>query len=430
MKKKGLIFLSIIILILLILGIIMLNKHKKEQKEPSEKHFVLRADNYNLNLIKTVNQNKLDNYLISPYSIEVALSLLKTGANDNTLKEIDALIGNREINDITIKDHIGIANAAFIKEEYKKYVLDSYLNNLKNNYHSEILYDEFKTPKLINTWVHEKTNGMIDKILDEINEDFVLGLANALAVDVEWSSPFECQLTKEEEFTKADGEKYNVEMMHKLLEYSGYKYLKDKDATGVIIPYKSYNKETGKEDFDSENHLDFVAILPNNDINSYISNLDNDKLNKLLSTGKEVSNEFEKDLSLPRFKYDYELTDFKEILISLGIKDAFDKDLADFTNIMPRNEEIRNLYVGEAIHKTHIDLNEKGTKAAAVTYFGMYKSSGIAKEKEKVNIVFNKPFIYMIIDHKTDELLFFGTVYEPNKWQGETCTEEETIDIK
>ena len=119
------------------------------------------------------------------------------------------------------------------------------------------------------------------------------------------------------------------------------------------------------------------------------------------------------------------MTDFKEILISLGIKDAFDKDLADFTNIMPRNEEIRNLYVGEAIHKTHIDLNEKGTKAAAVTYFGMYKSSGIAKEKEKVSIVFNKPFIYMIIDHKTDELLFFGTVYEPNKWQGKTCKESE-----
>ena len=88
-----------------------------------------------------------------------------------------------------------------------------------------------------------------------------------------------------------------------------------------------------------------------------------------------------------------------------------------------RNEEIRNIYVGEAIHKTHIDLNEKGTRAAAVTYFGMYKATGFMKEKEKAVITFNKPFIYMIKDAETGELLFFGVVYEPNKWQGSTCSE-------
>ena len=425
MKKKGLIFLSIIVLILLIIGIGMLNKRLKSKEENNNSHTPVKTTEYNLKLIKTVNQNKNENYLISPYSIEIALSLLKAGADGNTLTEIENVIGNREINDVTIKDHVGVANAAFIKEEYKKYVLDSYLKTLTNNYHSEILYDEFATPKLINAWVEEKTNGMIDKILDDIDKDFILGLANAIAIDVEWSSPFECNLTKEQAFTKIDGTKYNVEMMHKTLEYSGYKYLESDDAKGVIIPYKSYNKTTGKEDYDDENYLEFIAILPNDNINSYINELDNNKLSALLSSGKEVSNKFEIDLSLPRFKYDYELGDFKEVLKSLGIKDACDEELANFTKIMPRSAEIPNLYVGEAIHKTHIDLNEKGTKAAAVTYFGVFKSSGISKEKEKVSIVFDKPFIYMIRDHKTNELLFFGTVYEPNEWQGTTCTEEE-----
>ena len=92
---------------------------------------------------------------------------------------------------------------------------------------------------------------------------------------------------------------------------------------------------------------------------------------------------------------------------------------------MNRNNEIPNLYVGEAIHKTHIDLNEKGTKAAAVTYFGMYKATSVMKQPERVKVTFDKPFMYMIRDSKTKEILFFGTVYEPNKWNGSTCTIEE-----
>ena len=85
-----------------------------------------------------------------------------------------------------------------------------------------------------------------------------------------------------------------------------------------------------------------------------------------------------------------------------------------------------NVYVGEAVHKTKIELNEKGTKAAAVTYFGMFKATAmIEKDYEEVDIKFNKPFIYMIREKNTGELLFFGTVYEPNEWKGETCSSIE-----
>ena len=82
-----------------------------------------------------------------------------------------------------------------------------------------------------------------------------------------------------------------------------------------------------------------------------------------------------------------------------------------------------NVYVGEAIHKTHIDLNEKGTKAAAITYFGMFKNSAMIEEEkyDTIDIKFNKPFIYMIREINTKEILFFGTVYESNIWKGTTC---------
>jgi len=423
MKKKNIIIFSIVLtFIIIFIGVLLMDRKKQIINNENKQHKYIKGD-FNLNLIKIVNdKNNQSNYLISPYSIEIALAMLKRGANGTTKDEITNVIGDRNINDVTVKKRVSVANAAFIKNKYRNYVKKEYYDILRNQYNSEILYDEFKTPKVINDWVNEKTNGMIPSILNNIDENFALGLANALAIDVEWSSPFDCSDTHSEKFTMIDGKIMQTEMMHKTLKYSGYKYFENISAKGVIIPYKKYIKETGEEDYDNGNNLEFIAILPNDDVDSYINNLTDNILDDLLSSAREVTNEFEIKLALPRFKYDYELEDLKNVLKRLGINEAFNPSTADFTNMMSRNEETGNLYVGEAIHKTHIDLNEKGTKAAAVTYFGM-KTSGIILEKESVQLTFDKPFIYIIRDKKTNEMLFFGTIYEPNKWQGNTCKE-------
>ena len=421
MKKKRIIIFSIIVaLILAFIGVFFMNSNKNNNSSNNQFEYVSGA--FNLNLIKTVNNNRTSNYLISPYSIEIALAMLKEGAKGNTKDEITKVIGDRSINDVTINNHVSVANAAFIKNQYKNYIKNDYYNILKNQYNSELLYDDFKTPQVINDWVNRKTNGMIPSILNDIDENFVLGIANALAIDVEWDNPFDCIDTRSEKFTKIDNKTIQTEMMHKSFKYEEYKYLENVSAKGVIIPYKKYNSTTGEEDYDSGNNLEFIAILPKDNVNTYINNLTESALNDLLSSAKEASSDFEIRLGLPRFKYDFELDDFKIVLNQLGINQVFNPQTADLTNIMDTNDETGNLYVGEAIHKTHIDLNEKGTKAAAVTYFGM-KTTGIILEKEFVEITFDKPFIYMIRDSKTGEILFFGVTYEPNKWQGSTCQE-------
>ena len=422
MKKKIIIIFSIILIIIMI---VLITTNKKEKQKINLSEIKYTNNSFNLNLIKTVNiSNNNENYLISPYSIEIALSMLRDGAKDKTYDEINSVIGNREINDVTIKNRVNVANAIFVKNKYKEYLKNEYYNILKNKYNSDILYDDFKTPKVINAWVDKKTDGMIKDILNDIDDNFTLGLANALAIDVEWNSPFDCSATTKGGFTKEDNKIMQVEMMHQTLKYGSYKYLKNNNATGVIIPYKKYDKNTGEESYNNENNLEFIAILPNNSLYNYINDLTEEELNNLFNTAREVSEDFEIELSLPRFKYNYELSNFEDILKSLGIKAAFDEDNANFTNIMPRNDELGNLYVGESIHKTHIDLNEKGTKAAAITFFGMFNTSSMPKQKEKAKIIFNKPFMYMIRDNKTNEMLFFGTVYEPNKWNGSTCSDK------
>ena len=420
MQKKHVILISIC-LILILSGVVILPKIKKQNNTHYKEPSYINGE-FNLNLIKTINKDKKENYLISPYSIEIALSMIKEGAKGNTLKEIEKVIDSRDINDAIIKDKISVANAAFIKSKYQKYISDKYYKILKDKYHSEILYDDFKTPKVINDWVNKKTNGMIEKILDNVDENFILGLANALAIDVEWNIGFDCNETKAETFTKADGKSLKAEMMHKTFNNEEYQYLKDQNATGIIIPYKKYNKDTGEEDYDNGQNLEFIGILPNDDVYSYINNLTESELESLLSSSKNASSDYEIELSLPRFKYDYEVNNLKQVLMELGIKDAFSEESADFTGIMP-NDNGNNLYIGTAIHKTHIDLNEKGTKAAAVTFFGLY-TSGLHMPKDNVKIAFNKPFVYMIRDQKTKEILFFGTVYEPNEWSGTTCSKE------
>lgn len=420
MKKKIIIFMIIVTVIVTVF--LVINMNNKKEKDNGNNKNIYEDNSFNFNLIKNVNANKHENYLISPYSIEIALNMLKEGADGNTLTEIENVIGSRNINNITIKDHVSVANAAFIKNEYKKYVKKEYYKILKDKYNSEILYDDFKTPKVINDWVNEKTDGMIKDILDSMNEYFILGIANALAIDVEWDSPFDCGKTVSQKFTKEDGSSFNTEMMHESFKYGETKYLKNNNATGIIIPYKKYNSKTGEEDIENGNNLEFIAILPNDSVNNYINNLTSEELKNLLLSAEEASDKLTINLSLPRFKYDYKLDNFIEVLKEMGIKEVFDSERANLTNIIEENETIGNIFVGEAIHKTHIELNEKGTKAAAVTYFSVFTNGSLKEEKRKVKIIFNKPFIYMIRDSETKEILFFGTVYEPNEWNGSTCS--------
>ena len=370
---------------------------------------VTDTGNFTIDLLKRVNNEK--NYLISPYSIEVALSMLKTGADNKTREEIDKVLPQRDLN--VSNENVKISNAIFVKNVYKDVIEKSFEKELKNNYKSTILYDEFRTPKVINDWVKKSTDGMIEKILDSIDEDFVLGLANAIAIDAKWVSEFECNNTISEKFTKSDNKKINVEMMHR--QYRDNIEYANGDVEGVIIPYQE--------------NLEFIALLPKDNLKNYINNLTNEDLNKVLNSFKKLSENERLNLSLPRFSYKYNINNFIGILNDMGITSAFDPVEADFSKIITKENLNKlgkdNLYVSDAIHKTYIDLNEKGTKAAAVTYFGIKTSGAYMEDYKEIDIKFNRPFMYIIRDTETKEILFIGSVYEPNEWKGTTCSNKD-----
>ena len=122
---------------------------KKDVVNPAQ----VDETNFNLRVLKTVNSIASNgNYLISPYSMEVALNMLKEGASGNTLKEIEDLVGTRNISDVT-SDKVKVANAIFIRNKYKDNIKSEYTSILESKFNSEIIYDNFTSPKVINDWV-------------------------------------------------------------------------------------------------------------------------------------------------------------------------------------------------------------------------------------------------------------------------------------
>lgn len=412
MKKK--IILLLIIIILILLGFFFLYKKEKTIKQDNKPKVEL-SSNFDLNLLKLVNQEEKDNFLISPYSIKMALSLLKEGANGNSLNEINNTLKEppASINNKNIK----IANALFIRDIYQKYIEKDFISNLQKKYNSDILIDKFKTPDVINNWVNKNTDGMINKVLDNMTDDFVLGLANAIAIDVKWQDEFECVSTTEEKFTNSNNKDIKAQMMHNSYSYEDIKYIKSDKAEGIILPYIK------------ESNLEFIGILPTKNINDYIENNLESDLSNLDKLATSANSKLQINLSIPRFNFDYSLNTFKDILIKMGIKDVFDSGKADLTKIITKDNLIKsnsgNIYVDDAIHKTYIDFNESGTKAATVTYFGVKNTALIRDDNETIDIKFNKPFITIIREKDSNEILFIGVVNNPNIWNGTTCQKQE-----
>lgn len=420
--KKSLIYLLGIALIAV--GIFVVVYEKKEDNDPNnpggKNPGVVDTTDFDYKLIKQIDKKYEKNYLISPLSIGYAVSILGDGADGTTHEQIKNYLGNfKTLKDVNVKNKISISNALFIKNLYKNDISNTYTTNTKNNYDADIIYDDFYTPKVMNDWVKEKTYNMIDSVVDDLAPDFVMGIVNAIAIDVEWKRDFNCMYTRSEEFTLKDGTKMQTAMMH---EENGVAYIENDNAKGIIKDYAIYNKKTGEIVYKKSEdtiQLEYIAILPNKTIKEYVNIFDKNELTSLINNKKEASSNLEINLSLPKYTYDFEYDQFQNSLTEGGINDAFNKEKANFSKMVNSNSDVR-LYVSNAIHKTHIELNEKGTKAAAVTAFMMMNATAMEPEKEKIDIKFNRPFIYIIKEKDSDNIWFFGTVYKPMKFEENT----------
>lgn len=343
-----------------------------------------------------------ENTMISPVSVLYALSMTANGAKGETLAQMEEVFGMRvdELNaylkaymDSLPEDEkykLSIANSIWLSDDDRFSAKQNFLQTNADYYGADIFKVPFDNTALknMNSWVKSNTDGMIQNILDKISPDAVMYLINAIAFDAEWKEIYKDVQIHDGIFTAEDGTEKNVEMMHS----EEYLYLADKNAIGFIKPY-------------ADSKYAFVALLPDEGIrcSEYISAMTGESLASLLANPQQAT----VYAAIPKFENEYRV-EMSEILSSMGMKNAFDEDAADFSNL--GTSTAGNIFINRVIHKTLITVDEKGTKAGAATVVGM--TDGAARIEDFKKVVLDRPFVYMIIDCEANLPLFIGTMMD------------------
>lgn len=343
------------------------------------------------------------NTLISPLSVLCALSMTANGAEGETLFQMESTLGMRRdlynvyfksLNAALSDDASGtlkLANSVWFKEDPELSVKQEFLQTNADYYGADVFQAPFDSqmPGEINGWVKEHTDGMIPEILDQIPENAVMYLVNALAFDAKWAEPYREGSVQSGLFFCDDGTKRTVDFLHS----AEHIYLENENAVGFLKYYQG-----GK--------YAFAGLLPKEGVNleECLASLSGASLQGLL-TGARSETVY---ASLPKFGTEYG-TELSGVLQSMGMELPFDRVNADFTGI---TDDPDGVCISRVLHNTVLSVTEQGTRAGAATAVEMMVKSA-ALDVEPKQVVLDRPFVYLLLDCETQLPLFIGTMLYP-----------------
>lgn len=378
---------------------------KVEEPKIEEPKVEIVSDNSGFNefdstLIKFIDDKKgQENYMISPMSFKYALGLAVLGSDGETKEELLKAMGYTSFDDLAALDKrmkatldnfnmvnesnkrhaygdeeideitFEIANSVWdlyglIKEDYKKEV--------KEKLNAEAKSVEFKNAvSEINTWVEEKTRGLIPNALNNLNPDIKGVLVNTLYLKSNWLEQFDLS-SKPLKFTDIDGNKVDKESMYR---QDKYKYYKDKDVELVIVPLSG--------------GIEVVYVVGDK------SNIE-EKINK--AEYKEVLLE----VPMMEFETSLEKGELVDYLSVMGVEKAFRGD-ANFDKMS------EDFFISDILQKTKIKTDEEGLEAAAVTIITM-KNTAFIEPPKPINFTIDEPFSFYIYSEQEEvkDLMFYG----------------------
>lgn len=355
------------------------------------------------------------NALLSPYSIQTALGMTYAGASGETRAEMARVLhfGGDEAalhrafaqlqaafaaaNDgdgVTL----GVANRLFGQKDYA--FRPEFLARVGEEYGAPLQLADFageakKETRLINAWVEEQTRNRIRNLLpeDALNALTRLVLVNAVYMKASWLVAFPAALTKPATFRVPAGDADVLTMNRKGL--MGYR--KGEGFTTVALPYRG-------------GHLQFTVWLPDDGVT--LPSLE-ERLAGELATGPATPPQREVNLFLPKFRMEPPLLKLSDRLKELGMTTAFDDPAgsADFDRMAPRKPD-DYLCISEVFHKTFMELDEKGTEAAAATAVVMQRTMAI-RPTEPVVVRVDRPFLFAVQHRASGACLFLGRLVDP-----------------
>lgn len=392
-----------------------------ESSAPQNKALIQARNELGLKLIKDLNlypssENKegSGNIFISPISISLALSMVYHGARGNTQQEMGRVLNYSNFSTSLINSDsqkllktlnqskdiaFEMANSIWINEhaeDLRVKINPQFVTDNTNYYFADTKILDFWQPnidKIINSWVNEKTHGKIPGIVPSpMDKDVAMYVINATYFKGSWAkeNQFDKSLTQVRQFYPDNKPITSIQMME---QKSGFLYQDNDEFQAVKLPYgeRPYNF-----------HM-YVFLPKENHFSKFFESLTMKNLNFW-------RNEFSYHsgvLLLPKFKLElkYNLVDTLE---RLGMKEAFTNN-ANFIGGITLAESA-SVKISKVLHNTFIDINEEGSEASAATAIEIPVAGGAGDPPEPFYMEVNRPFVFMIEDDHTNEILFFGLV--------------------
>jgi serpin B len=355
------------------------------------------------------------NAVMSPASIAIALGMARAGADGATAQEMDAVLRNvanpensAGLNGLeralasrnqTLNDEAGVqhdvtlrlANATFAQQGMT--IEEAYLLALAQTYGTGVRQvDYIGAPEIarqtVNSWVDEQTDHRIRELLqpDNVNEDTRLVLVNAIYLNAPWDVPFPEELTANGSFRLSDGATVEAPMMFTAGELA---YARGQGWQAVDLPYLG-------------DTLSMLLILPD-DLEAFVAETDGARFGEIVASLSPTQVE----LSMPKFEIETRAS-LPGVLSAMGMPTAF-TIAADFSGITRDGQ----LVIADVIHQANIDVEEKGTEAAAATaVIGVFTSGPPPTE---VVLRLDHPFLFALRDIETGAIVFLGEVGDPSE---------------
>ena len=400
-------------------------KTKDEKLKKAYSEFVVEMVN------RCAEKSGDENFMVSTDSVLFAMEMTAAGADGETLDQMlgtlmpgvdkeEALLFAADRMDQIKSSQLKIANSVWINEKSEPAFFSNYLKYVENNFDAKVDALPFDASGVgqINSWVNDNTDGMIPSLIDKLESEDIMVLVNALSFDAKWKKPFEAKNVVDGYFYRADGGRDNCKY---LCGENDVTYLHNDKATGLLKVYDGQKyafmimlpgkPQKGYGEIEFETLDDLLNGRSSNlddeyddgddgityDINSFIADMTVEDYWEFWESKNSDDVEYE----FPEFTSEYS-TSMKDILIDMGMEDAFDASRADFGNM----SNLKPLFIGDVVHKTKIEVNALGTKAAASTGVIMEHNGIDVKRK----VICNRPFAYAIVDLETGLPIFFGTV--------------------
>jgi len=355
-----------------------------------------------LDLAKRAPQGNL---IFSPYSISAALAMAYAGARGDTATQMATTLHfvlppeklHLAFNalDLALAEHatfnfkLHVANALWLADGVKPE--PAFVATVGANYGAGLRQIRFQSPErartTINRWTAKQTEGCIPDLLGPgvLTSDTRLAITDAVYFFALWAQKFLWQDTQDGPFTRLDGQRVTVPLMHKAAY--GHAYAEGHGWQAVELPYRG-----GQEAFD-------VLLPAAGQLAAFEQQLTAENLNGLLAQLRYA----DVDLALPRFRATGTL-DLKAALADLGMADAFGNG-ADFSGI---SREVPGF--AAVAQKAWIRVDENGTEAAAATDHHLY----FATSGAVIRMTVDHPFLFLIRDLPTGQILFWGRIVDPS----------------